>query len=651
MIANDASVASHARIRDLDFDATCEDPTVVLHFAPPTPVLRLQGGGGNGNKADHRQTVLAGIASLCIGTGVRLDDVPQVVTKLQKAVPFQQLSNLVALEPLEKQQDQIKRLFRDCDVQTSASVHTDNVKKKIQRTTQQRYSQQDRSLDPQQYKLISSFWKMSNGEPAPVHSTYTPHQPGITMLTKEQAQKWISQDLLSADESAILVIDDLQLPEGDRYMKVVAPALNAAGADVLLAGWLIQMGAKHINPVAPDGEKLETWDIQVCSVTLWKDEFSPEQWSEAISSPVRFAKKILERDSLHEALTQPWGRTYRSGTSPCTPSQASSVQFHCQVRLKDLRKLLRRSGWTGVHITPKDALGKPSDKWRPIWMSQPKDILEARTASLGAVAGYIRGQKSGGIRVETSSFAECWAKLKPDQPVPIQLKPGKVWKLHPFPYGVDRDVLQSWAQHIQWDAQPVKSLGARSWLFNASQPPPTGVLRFNEHPLISTLVPSRSTTDAIGLIAGPRSKPLVTSTDSKERNAFRTGDPFADPWAASAASRAAPSASTGPTTDQLDNHSRRLNQLEETMQKFQQDQQAAHKQTTDRIQNVEMQVQSFHDTTQQAFQTLRADFQSTLKSALQNQDSKVQSTFDEIKQLLLRKDKRKTQEPEEDDDM
>lgn len=493
---------------------------------------------------------------------------------------------------------------------------------------------------------------MSNGEPAPVHQTYAPLQPGITMLSVDQATKWISQGTLSADESAIFVLGDLQPPPNDRHTKLVVPAINSAGADVLLAGWLVQMGAKHILPLETTGERLQTLDVQVCSITLWKDEFSAEDWSEALSSPVRFAKKVLEKDMLQDAISQPWGRNFRCDGTPCPPEQATSIQFHCQIKVRDLRKFLRRSGWTGIHATPKSSTGKPSEQWRPIWLNQPKDILEAKTATMASVAGFIRGQKSTGIRVEVGGFEDCWRRLKPDTPVPIQLQQGRVWKLHPFPYGVDRQVLAEWTQMIKWNAEPVKSLGARAWLFNASSAPPDGVLPFNEHPLIATLVKSRSKEDTVGLVAGPRNKPPTTSTVSTI-TPFRQGGPFFDPWkqAASATASVASGSTAGPTTDQLDNHDRRLVQLEQTMQQLQKEQTEANKQADARMQVMEGQVQSLHETTQQAFNTLRTDFQTTLNTALQTQDVKVQSTFDEIKQLLLRKDKRKSDSRSDDDSM
>lgn len=549
---------------------------VECHIIFPTKILRFTGGGG-GNKAAHKQTVSAAVASLCIGVGVTIDDVPQAVTTLFKALPFQQLSNLTMNDDVNEQHRKIKEYLHTCDIRiTRPEVQTHRVKNKLQRIASIRNQTMDRQLDPMHYQLIPEFWKLSNGDAAVVHPQYVPDQPGITMLSYDQAQKWLQQGVVAVDESAIFVVGQLPHTVSDsRITKVTAPALNSNGARVLIAGWLVQMGERPVTPAEIEGEKLQTLDVQVCSVTLWQEDFSDDDWKLCVSSPVRFAKQVLTRDGFDDVLKQPWGRTFRKQQTPCTAQEATSCQFHCQVLIRDLRRLLRRSGWTGVFITPKNEAGKPSDHWRPIWLTIPKDLLETKTAGLAYVAGYIRGNKSSGIRVEASSFAECWARFKPDQPIPPKLSPGTTWKLNPFPYGVDRQVLQEWVKHISWTAEPARSLGARTWLFTAQEPPPEGLLRFNEHPLIAVPVQPRSPLEPTGLIAGPRSESAKSTAATSSQSIFRQGDPFYDPWRKP---DQAQKSQSGPTATQLDNHDRRLGDLETAITTLQAAQEASQKQ-------------------------------------------------------------------------
>ena len=88
-------------------------------------------------------------------------------------------------------------------------------------------------------------------------------------------------------------------------------------------------------------------------MTLWASDFTTDQWKMAIEQPVKFAKKLLEQDQLQRSIKNRWGRSMRDGKTPATQQTASSVQFHCEIRIKDLRPLLRRSGFNKVHVLPK----------------------------------------------------------------------------------------------------------------------------------------------------------------------------------------------------------------------------------------------------------------------------------------------------------
>eukprot|EP00438_Fugacium_kawagutii_P005253 Skav228635 [mRNA] locus=scaffold204:45914:50575:+ [translate_table: standard] len=581
----------HSKDRLLAVDDTCNDM-----------------GGGPGNRTEHRQTVLAALASLCVGAGVKLDDVASTVQKVQKAVPFSELTALTLAESPDKQTTMLKAIFDTCGIQpTRHSVDMTKVQKKYQKIAQNKQSMAAKHIDTSQYQLTPGFFLLSNGEPAPVHATYSPFQPGITMITASEASKWKDQDSLTPDESAIFIVGELPPTEQAKCQKVTAPATNVNGARVLIAGWLRQLGEKAVVVETNDDHMQEIRDVQICSFTLWKSDFPEDQWTQCTASPVRFAKQLLEKDQLATAIRQPWGRTFRNETAPCANHMATSVQFHAQVHIQDLRRLLRRAGWTGLFITPKSKTGQPSDKWKPIWLDLPKEVMEARAAALPAVAGYIRGKKSHGIRVEIASFGTIWAKLKPDTPPP-SFHTGRSFKVSPLPFGVDQAVLSEWLSQVGWKATPVRSIGAKTWIVNAEDGPPSGMLKFNNDPLLITMIKARSPEEPIGIVAGA-------------------------------------------TASHLEAHDRRLDQLEQTMAKMQETQQQASSATEQRFHNLESNLQNFQREAQTAFQSLRTDFETTVTKAISRQDDKLQASMQEIKQLLLRKDKRKGGAEADDDSM
>lgn len=249
-----------------------------------------------------------------------------------------------------------------------------------------------------------------------------------------------------------------------------------------------------------------------------------------------------------------------------------------------------------------------------------------------------------GIRVEATCFERCWEILKPDIPPPIVKKAEHVWKLEPFPWGMDKAILQEWLDKISWRAQPMKPLGPKSWLFCSDEPPPPGILRFNEFPLLIKETTNRSSTASLGVVAGKPSASSPAQETNNAANIFRTGDPHFDPWNGKTLGQPSTSStmpSVGPSTQRMDQQEQRLDALEKN---FRQLHEQTTQQNTDQNNRMQSLEQTVHHNTQQvhsAFQSMRTDFEQTLQQAMLQQDGRYESTLDEIKNLLLRKDKRR----------
>lgn len=471
------------------------------------------------------------------------------------------------------------------------------------------------------------------------------------------AEQWLMhKGKIIPEEIAIFVIGDLMEEQQLKTQKVVAPALNTSGDQVLLAGWLLQLGEATIQLATQDAPKVQTLDVQVCSVTLWADDFSKEQWQEIVKSPVKHAKLILEKDQLGEAIKNPWGRTFRQGKLPCVNVDATSVQFHAEIMIKDLRKLLRRSGFNKVFVTPKDVTGSPSSDWRIIWTVETPLALETKTMSQPGAAGLIKGAKNYGLRVEPPAFDQIWALLHPGEDPPKQIPKGTMWRLHPLPYGVDKQVMQEWADNVGWACYPIRPLGAKAWLMQSQEQPPNKLLSFNGQPLITKSMPNKIDNVSSGIVAGPRSKP-PKDAPSASSNIFRTGDPYHDAWAGWQPSLAKQGTSDqpaqesvpGPTAAHLQQHDQQLHHLEQAIKHLEETHKQKETQDASRFAELEDSISQNHQQMQGAFHSLRSDFQTTLSQAITQQDVKLAKGFEELKDLFRQRDKRR--KPEKSDEM
>ena len=67
---------------------------------------------------------------------------------------------------------------------------------------------------------------------------------------------------------------------------------------------------------------------------------------------------------------------------PTTASDATSVQMHCMIRDDALDGFLEKSRFNNIWATPKTEDGRPSDKWRLLWL--PDSIDKAAATVLAA---------------------------------------------------------------------------------------------------------------------------------------------------------------------------------------------------------------------------------------------------------------------------
>ena len=226
-------------------------------------------------------------------------------------------------------------------------------------------------------------------------------------------------------------------------------------------------------------------------------------------------------------------------------------------------------------MTPKDSQGRPDSSWKVVWTDLPVTVLEAKTTPVSGMAGLVRGNKSIGIRTETSAFPTIWELLHPGQPQPGIAPRGEVWKLQPLPVGINKENIVEWAQLHKWECFPIRAVSGRAWLVHSPKPPPSDVLSFNVTPIIGKKVQSRGPGSAFGLIAGPKSSTQKVEEPAAP-NTFRIGDPFQDPWSgwkpASTSSAASSSKSErviGPTASKFEHQDQQIKSLEAAIEKMQ----------------------------------------------------------------------------------
>eukprot|EP00438_Fugacium_kawagutii_P000180 Skav214258 [mRNA] locus=scaffold2045:510766:512697:- [translate_table: standard] len=623
-------------------------------------VMPLAGGTG-GAKSDRRKSVHSILASMLLEHGIPLADVPNSVQTLHSSFGLHKLTHALFLSHDDEKLAQFREMCRLSHLPIhDVSTDRKQVQHKFQKIAAKKNPPRTyQNIDPSQYTLVPGFFKTKMGEPLAINQTFSPCVPGVTMMKPQDAEPWlVVHNKVIPDESAIFLIG--QPPVTCQATRIVAPALNSTQQTCLLAGYLVQMGEKEVICNEEDEATIQCHEVQVCSITMWAKDWSPERWKEIQSAPVKQAKQILEADGVQASMQTPYGRTFHRDEAPCAPHESTSIQFHCEVKVTALRSLLRHSGFNGVYVVPKGQDGRPCQNWRIVWVDLPIKRLETVAMTHPGTAGLVRGRRTPGIRCEQMQFPEIWKLFHGDSPAPEQTPEGDLYKVQNLPYGVDKDVLEKWLSSTGWSAFPLKSIGARAWILKAASAPQTEVMSFNTQPVIIRRMKQKPL-EATGLIVGPRSaKPAAIDSGTKTGgNPFKTGDPYYDPWkqptANATTSPAGATSSTsqapvqpGPTMAHLTKHDQQIAALESALQQVQTVQKDSTAKIETRITSVEAAVAQQTASTQSMFNDFRKEFHQSFQESVNKQDRKMQSTLEEIKALFHRTDKRK--EPCSDDD-
>ena len=344
---------------------------------------------------------------------------------------------------------------------------------------------------------------------------------------------------------------------------------------------------------------------------------------------------------MKDIIISLWGRNYRRGRNPTTAEDATSLQVHLLVSTTYLPALLRAAGTSNVWLTPKQEDGKPHHTWKLIWLDVHTDLQGAlvQSAKVTDSLGIIRLKGRFAVRVAKANYTTAWQQLFPGITHPEMVDTNRTYKLDSLPYGVTKEMLSKWAEHLQWKIKPLRTVGPKSWVIGAATPPPTLHLHFNSQPILVKEVTPRAL-PSNPIVAGPR--PAATKEIQYNPSLPPLiGDPWGNWKGTSAPSTAvAPVANVGPTEQKFAQQESRITKLETTLEQMQQQQTTIGSDMSQLQQVVKQQDTTFEKKLDSHLLSLRQDLDNSFSQALQKQSSQMDSNLQKIKQLLLSKPKR-----------
>lgn len=452
---------------------------------------------------------------------------------------------------------------------------------------------------------------------------------------------WLSEaQTISSDELGLLVLGNLPIQTVLPSKPVTFQCLNASKQKVLLYGHLVQLGSKSITCKCDDAHNITPQPCQLVALTMFKADFTDQEWSAIVHNPVAHARKTFTAENVDQAVHAYWGKSMRCNRVPASPAQATSVQLHCTVEESKAAKLLARSGFNRIFATPKTQGGQLSPHYKVIWY--PGDVTKLTAASTKATGclGLVKGrqEKGYGLRFAASDFEEAWQALHPGQPTPTLQVGDKLFKIQGLPFGCTHQMLVDWETHTKWSMSPVRALGPQTWLVRSSGDAPEGIILFNTQPLLVRHLPPKEPHQQ-NIILGPRTKALAKSGT----------DPWAakqDPWAnwnptnTQATASQAMRSIDGPTEKRLTAQDEKIAALSENLKKLEVDHHAQSQYVAQQFEATAKREQDNLQKIQDTMQKLQSNMDQNLQQTMAQHSCKIDAQFGELKQLFLQKAKR-----------
>ena len=95
-----------------------------------------------------------------------------------------------------------------------------------------------------------------------------------------------------------------------------------------------------------------------------------------MQSPVKTVVELFRGSGVQQALSNPWGRSFRSNGRPSQPHSADTYQFFAKVLRADLKPVLQQSGFNRVYVVLRGWDRQLLPGWSVVWLSGQRGDVE-----------------------------------------------------------------------------------------------------------------------------------------------------------------------------------------------------------------------------------------------------------------------------------
>ncbi len=596
-------------------------------------VFELSGGGPT--KQQTRTVLRNSLASIFLEQGHDIQWVSSAVDSLVTKIGIPRLQAIVNMSSLVSKLSALTKLCSEIDLKIPGSTKTTSQldfsgapwnKKKIRKDAS--------PIQAVDFTITSGFFQNEDGSSAVQLANLRAQACGVCILDPPTALEWLrGNNCISSDELGAFVIGQLPCETSLPVCQITAPCLNSSGQSVLLSGKFVQFGSKNIKFCQGNKTPSQPENCHLLAITLLRDDWSDEQWNQAVHNPVVFVKKILSSDNQDGALIAVWGRSLRQGRAPASPLQASSLQVHCTIASNKIDGVLRQSGFNRLYMTPKEPSGKLDLAFKILWVEGTLGEVTAIGARTPDCLGLVRGKQTFGLRFRSEKFAAAWEAIHPGTQPPVRPQGDLLFKISGLPFGCTASVIQDWSQAMSWEISAIKALGPQAWLVRGASHPKDGIHMFNTTPVLIQHLPPKSSKQ-MPVLLGPRAKPVDNDMSHFDPWANWTGPRLAPTTRDSSNSSQPVRQVTGPIEERFATQDATIAAIRTELHELAQKQDEQSKLNEHRFQQAETREKKNLSQMQSDMKTLQKDLEKSLTTSLNQNANTLDARLRELKELF-----------------
>eukprot|EP00438_Fugacium_kawagutii_P029471 Skav209238 [mRNA] locus=scaffold293:433722:439145:+ [translate_table: standard] len=636
-------------------------PTLKVHM-----VYQLSGGGPPGAKPKPDAVVKAKseLAKLFLDLGCDLQSTMQAVDQLIKRGGLTAVNAALRKRDPANKLESLTELAASLDVKISdhnhAALQRQNANKKRLNNLQKQHQ-----ITPcaSAYKIKSGFFQNEDGSEATVLASLQHSACGVFLCDASKADPWLDcADTISQDELALVILGGCKDVATGKCKAVTIPATDSSDYPVLLSCCVHQMGRKTVQIQKPAGAQVQVEPSVICSLTIFQDELSEDNWQLVQKQPSRAVIELMQKAGVgNQIINSPWGKSWWGKAGTTIAAHATSLQLHARIPTSARDDTMRASGMTGVYINPKNDKGAIDTSFAVVWVDAPLSEIQVKAAAIAESLGLVRiarskqQKTSRGIRVNASNYEKVFKLLKPNIEVPRHICVEHIAKLTPTPEGATADTIKQWISQMQMTARPIKPLGQRTWLLGFTEKTDKQWFLFNDQYMMLQFLPDRNEAKQTPIVvsAAPKS---ASSTNGASVNAADDDDPWAayrknngiEPPSVSnkspvqGASMPAPRVIQGPIEDRFQQQDKAIENMQQAIQSLQQQTEEQTKSQGAFQQAVEGKFKDIQHDMEKHIQMVGKQFEDSMNRAMQKQDSQLNSCFSDLKQMIQDVNKKPT---------